>query len=173
MEAHALLARIVVAEANRRHPKRAVGKHLADDDGSRIASPDDEHLAAAWEQRAPTLKDRAGNCTNANRAEQQQQEVDHEDAARRRRSNGWEQVGVERDDHDSNQRGAQQQANVAERDVAPPARIEAIEYENRDRQHHNPWQGRPEQRVRPDRHDVETQLEREPPGRRSNSSISR
>ena len=173
MEAHALLARIVVAEANRRHPKRAVRKHLADDDGARIASSDDEHLAAAREQRAATLKNRAGNRADANRAEQEQQEVDHEDAAWRRCSNGWEEVGVERDDHDSNQRGAQQQANVAERDVAPPARIEAIEHENGDRQHDYPGECRPEQRVRPDRHDVETQLECEPPRRRGNSSISR
>ena len=103
MEAHALLARIVVAEANRRHPEGAVCKHLAHDDGARIASADDQHLAAAREQRAPTLKDRAGNRTHANRAEQQQQEVDHEDAARRRCRHRWEEIGVERDDDDSNQ----------------------------------------------------------------------
>jgi hypothetical protein len=173
VEAHALLARIVVAEADRRHPQRAVGKHLAHDHRAGVARTDDEYLTSTREQRAAPLEDRARNGADADGAEQQQQEPDRKDAARRGGGDGREEVGVERDDHQGDHRGAQQQADVTQRDVAPPAGVEPVGDEDRHGQDDDPRQRRPEQRVRPDRHHIEAQLEREPPGDRRHGGIRR
>ena len=84
VQAHALLARVVVHEADRRVAELVVLLHLADHEPSRVARADDEHLFPVRDQlaRGGALEQRPGEEPRAADQGEEDQEVEDEDRAR-------------------------------------------------------------------------------------------
>ena len=130
------LLRVVVDEPDRRVAELRCAEHLTHDLPRGVAGTDDDHLLAAHDE--PPRRGPLGDCAReeprAGDEREQEQEVERGDAAREREAahrvhEGHRQVGDEAADRDA-ARGA---PHVAGRDVAPPAAVEAGEYEDDER----------------------------------------
>ena len=132
VQAHVLLAPVVVDEPDRRVAERRVAEHLLDDQLRGVARADDDRLLAARDDAAGSrsLEDRAREQARTGHERETEQQVDEPDALRHACRVQLE----EREDEEDGQRGEHHTADcvphVARRDVAPPAVVEAARQED-------------------------------------------
>ena len=135
MQAHVLLARIVVDEADRRVAEARGLQHLADDELPGVAGADDQRLPAAGDEpaRAGPLDQRPRSEARASDEREHEQPVDRDHAAGHAPAvDGTPEV---EDDDDRDRRdgdGEDRPPHVADRYVPPPVLVEAEGDEHRE-----------------------------------------
>jgi hypothetical protein len=168
------LPRVVVDEPDRRVVEHPRPLHLLHDQSAGVARADDDHLLAARHHHQPRpLDHRAREETRARDECEREEQVDRRDRPRQpdavhRRHEVDGHVGHETRDDDA----ARGRPHVADRDVAPPAVVEA-ERDEDDELDRDDDQDRPaEERDVEDRPlVVEAQREREPPRERDDRRV--
>ena len=134
MYAQALLARVVVDEADRRRPGGRRLQHLLHDHLGRVTGTGDDHLAAASDEALArrALENRAGEHPRAGDEREQQQPVHDRDRPRQPDLlDGRGEVDDEARGEARDRDAAHRRPHVASRDVAPPPVVEAEEDEDR------------------------------------------
>ncbi len=168
LEAHVLLARIVVDEADRRVPERGGPPHLCEHQLPGAAGSDDDHLFAARDQapRLGPLEHRAGDHPRRGDEGERQEEIHDGDQPRQtqavhRRKEVDRDVRDETADRDSSRRAP----HVPGGHVAPPAVVETERDEHRQLDRDDDEDRPPQERLVVGRQAmVETEVEGERPG---------
>jgi hypothetical protein len=168
------LARVVVDEPDRRVVEHSRPLHLLHDQASRVTRADDEHFLAARDHgQAGPLDHRAREQARARDEREREEQVGGGDRPRQadavhRRDEVDGQVGDEARDDDA----ARGRPHVANRDVPPPAVVEAEGDEDRELDRNDDQDRLAEQMRIVDRQPVvEPQLEGEPPGQRDDRPV--
>ncbi len=172
LEPHALLAGVVVEQAGRRVAQRALLQHLAHHQLPGLAGADHQHLAPGRQQEAGArpLEDGAGQRARRDQREQREDEVERDDAARQGVDVG-EQLQREHHQHARRDAGAHDVEQVAQRDVAPPARVQAEGDEDDDLDQDDAPQALVTDLLRPDRQLLEAEEEGRVPGERDQPRV--